>query len=252
MAALNLNEARHRHAAVKQYPNPANFEEFRMLAFSPPSPTSLFDEDWFKQANVEFLTAAALWNPANEPPACAIPVGSQPIKRATKLNHLPARLPPMALVCVLSGGAEKRTSGKRTKEGPSGHIKRRRRSPLGPPKPVSAPRSLPPRSRRLIPRPRGMVPRPRRLSLRPSRLSRGLKLLGVGSNHARGVLIFSLWPRSLSSPGTRPPGAWPTLFHPSMRRRGSVLFDRRVFGNGRRGFRDKINWFFFFSPLFVQ
>jgi hypothetical protein len=139
--------------------------------------------------------------PTNRRPA-PYPLGASRSRerRSSSVFRHDCRLWP--LICVLSGCAEKRT-----KEGPSGHIKRRRRSPLRPPKPVSAPRSLPPRSRRLIPRPRGMVPRPRRLSLRPRRLSRGLRWLGVGSNHARGVLIFSLWPRSLSSPGTRPLGA---------------------------------------------
>jgi hypothetical protein len=170
MAALNLNEARHRHAAVKQYPNPANFEELRMLAFSPPP-----------------LPASSMRTGSSKPMSS---FSRQPLYGTPPTNHRPAPYPLRAsrsrerrssiifrhdcrlwpLVCVLSGGAKKRTSGKRTKEGPSGHIKRRRRSPLGPPKPVSAPRSLPPRSRRLVPRPRGMVPRPRRLSLRPRRL----------------------------------------------------------------------------------
>jgi hypothetical protein len=96
MSALNLNEAMHGPAAVKQYPEPENFEELCKLARSLPSWTNLFAQDWFKQSWLELLKAGALWDPANEPPARAIPVGGKPIKKPTKLDHIPARFPPLA------------------------------------------------------------------------------------------------------------------------------------------------------------
>jgi hypothetical protein len=75
---------------------PENFEELCTLARSLPSSTNLFAQDWYKQSWLELLKAGALWDPANEPPARAIPFGGKPIKKPTKLDYIPARLPPLA------------------------------------------------------------------------------------------------------------------------------------------------------------
>jgi hypothetical protein len=96
MSTLNLDETMHGPAAVKQYPMPKNFEELCKLARSLQSSTNLFAQDWYKQSWLELLKAGALWDPANEPPARAIPVGGKSIKKPTKLDHIPARLPPLA------------------------------------------------------------------------------------------------------------------------------------------------------------
>jgi hypothetical protein len=60
MSALDLNEAMHGPAAVKQYPLPENFEELCKLARSLPSSTNLFAQDWYKQSWLELLKAGAL------------------------------------------------------------------------------------------------------------------------------------------------------------------------------------------------
>jgi hypothetical protein len=96
ISTYKLDEAMHGPATVKQYPVPENFEELCTLARSLPSSTNLFAKDWYKQSWPELLKAGALWDPAKEPPARAIPVGGKLIKKPTKLDYIPARLPPLA------------------------------------------------------------------------------------------------------------------------------------------------------------